>query len=226
MKLQDQVCATLREDILACRLRPGAELREQVLATRLNVSKSPVREALLRLAQERLVTIRPRQGYQVAPVSLAEAADLLELRSVLELACLHCTLARASQAQRKAVANASKFESNDFIAYNREFHIRLAGSCGNARLAQSAAAAIAQTDRLVHLSLGTITNRDPAQLVVEHRALAEAVAVSDARTAKRLLRRHLETAQRRVLDGLTKALKVAPSDIASEENSWTTLPSG
>lgn len=225
MKLQDQVCATLREDILACRLRPGAELREQVLATRLNVSKSPVREALLRLAQERLVTIRPRQGYQVATVSLAEAADLLELRSVLELACLHGTLARASRAQREAVAHACEFEGNDFIAYNRQFHTRLAGSCGNARLAQAAATAIAQTDRLVHLSLGTITNRDPARLVTEHRALAEAVAVSDARTAKRLLRGHLEAAERRVLDGLTKALKAAPSDLASEEIPWTTLPS-
>lgn len=219
MKLQDHVCATLREDIIACRLRPGAELREQALATRLNVSKSPVREALLRLAQEQLVTIRPRQGYHVARVSLTEAADLLELRRVLELACLRGTFAHATRAQREAVVHASTLENDadDFIAYNREFHSRLASSCGNGRLAQAAVSAIAQTDRLVHLSLGMLENRDPARLVIEHGALAETVAVGDARTAKRLLRDHLVAAESRILDGLTKVLKVAPSGLAVEE---------
>ena len=227
MKLQDHVCATLREDIIACRLRPGAELREQVLATRLNVSKSPVREALLRLAQEQLVTIRPRQGYHVARVSLAEAADLLELRRVLELACLSGTFARASRAQRDAVVHAATLanDADDFIAYNREFHSRLARCCGNSRLAQAAVSAIAQTDRLVHLSLGMLEDRNPARLVTEHAALADAVTAGDARTAKRLLRDHLEAAESRVLDGLTKILKAAPSGFAVEEISpWTTLP--
>ena len=228
MKLQDHVCATLREDIIACRLRPGVELREQALAARLNVSKSPVREALLRLAQEQLVTIRPRQGYHVARVSLTEAADLLELRRVLELACLRGTVAHASRAQREAVVHASAPESDaDFIAYNRGFHSRLAGCCGNGRLAQAAVSAITQTDRLVHLSLGMLENRDPAQLVIEHAALAEAVMAGDARTAKRLLRDHLEAAERRILDGLTEVLKAAPSGRAVEEISpWTTRSSG
>ena len=216
----------LREDILACRLRPGVELREQVLAARLNVSKSPVREALLRLAQERLVTIRPRQGYHVAPVSLAEAAELLELRRALELACLRGTLARASKSQREAVAQASVFESDpvDFIAYNRQFHTRLADSCGNRLLAQAAGSAIAHTDRLVQLSLDMIESRDPARLVIEHEALADAVVAGDARLAKRLLQRHLSAAERRVLDGLTKVLKAAPSGPALEEiTPWTNL---
>ena len=62
----------LREEILACRLSPGADLREQELASRFQVSKSPVRDALLRLEREQLVTIAPRQGYRVAPISLSD----------------------------------------------------------------------------------------------------------------------------------------------------------
>lgn len=229
MKLQDHVCATLRDDILACRLRPGAELREQVLAARLGVSKSPVREALLRLAQERLVTVRPRQGYHVATVSLAEAADVLELRRILELACARGTTARASRAQRESIVRAATFAGDeaDFIAYNRGFHTRLASSCGNARLAQAAASAIAQTDRLVHLSLSMLQRRDPERLVAEHAALAEAVLAGDGRTATRLLRSHLEAAERRVLDALKELSRAAASGLTAEgASSWTTLPSG
>lgn len=228
VKLQDQVCAMLRDDILACRLPPGAELREQALAAQLGVSKSPVREALLRLAQERLVTIRPRQGYHVAPVSLPEAAEVLELRGVLELACLRGTAARATRERRLAVERAAEFDgAEDFITYNRAFHIGLAECCGNARLAQATATAIAQSDRFVQLSLGMLERRDPEQLVAEHAALAAAVVAGQGRTATRLLRHHLEAAERRVLAALGKLAKAAASGVtAGEAPSWTTHPNG
>lgn len=214
MNLQEHVCATLRDDILACRLKPGAELREQALAARLGVSKSPVREALLRLAQERLVMVRPRQGYHVAPVSLDDAADVFELRRVLELACARGAAARATRAQREAIEHASGLSggADDFIGYNRAFHTRLAACCGNKRLAQAAVGAIAQTDRFVHLSLGMLQNRDPQRLVGEHVELAHAVIEGDRRKAARLVQAHLEAAEHRVLDALARTAKAAKSD--------------
>ena len=229
MKLQDHVCATLRDDILTCRLTPGAELREQTLAARLGVSKSPVREALLRLAQERLVTVRPRQGYRVAPVLLSEAADLLELRRVLELACVRATAARATRAQREAIARASEFDggADDFIGYNRAFHIKLASACGNARMAEAAASAIAQTDRLVHLSVGMLRDRDPELLVAEHEELAAALSGGNGRTATRLLRTHLQAAEHRVLEALGHLAKAASSGvILGATTSWTAATAG
>lgn len=220
MRLQDDICSTLREDILACRLPPGMQLREQALAARLGVSKSPVREALLRLAQERLVSIRPRQGYQVTPVPLSAAAELLELRRVLELACVRAAAKRATPAQREALQQAADFngDADGFIAYNRHFHSVLAGCCGNARLAQAAAAAVAQVDRLVHLSLGMLQGRSPHHLVIEHAELAAAVAVGDTRLAARLLRVHLETAERRILEALRRTTEAAASGGKPEGN--------
>ena len=80
MLLRDNVYESLRSDILTCRLAPGDDMREQELAERYAVSRQPVREALLRLEREHLVTVQPRQGYRVNPISLADARDLLRFR--------------------------------------------------------------------------------------------------------------------------------------------------
>jgi DNA-binding GntR family transcriptional regulator len=85
--LRDNVYDALRSAILTCDLSPGQELREQDLAAQYAVSRSPVRDALLRLEGERLVTVLPRQGYRVNPVSVADARDIFGLRLVIEPAC-------------------------------------------------------------------------------------------------------------------------------------------
>src|ERR1700754_3432781 len=94
--LSQNVYHALKRDILECKLLPNSDLREQLLAQRFVVSKSPVREALLRLEQERLVTVAPRQGYRVAPLSLEDAREMFELRKVLEAACAEAATAGAS----------------------------------------------------------------------------------------------------------------------------------
>ncbi|OYV52463.1 MAG: GntR family transcriptional regulator, partial [Acidocella sp. 20-58-15] len=67
MLMRSSVYAALKSDIIACRLLPGVELREPDIATRYSVSRSPVRDAMLRLEAEGLVQIVPRQFYRVAP---------------------------------------------------------------------------------------------------------------------------------------------------------------
>jgi len=88
MLLRDNVYENLRSDILTCHFAPGDAMREQDLAERYAVSRQPVREALLRLEREHLVTVTPRQGYRVNPISLADARDLLRFRFALEPACV------------------------------------------------------------------------------------------------------------------------------------------
>ena len=91
MLLRENVYEKLRADILSCELAPGDDMREQELAERYAVSRQPVREALLRLEREHLVTVQPRQGYRVNPISLADARDLLRFRLALEPACVGAT---------------------------------------------------------------------------------------------------------------------------------------
>src|SRR5271163_898387 len=124
MLLRDNVYDSLRADILSCRLAPGYDMREQELAERYAVSRQPVREALLRLEREHLVTVQPRQGYRVSPISLADARDLLRFRLALEPACVAEAIAHASEDELKRLDQFRRFSGDheDFIAYNRAFH--------------------------------------------------------------------------------------------------------
>ena len=75
MLLRDNVYNSLRSDILMCRFLPGDDMREQELAERYAVSRQPVREALLRLEREHLVTVTPRQGYRVNQIGRASCRE-------------------------------------------------------------------------------------------------------------------------------------------------------
>ena len=95
--LRNSIYQAIRHSILTGELQPGQELREQVLAERYGVSRSPVRDSLLRLEQENLVTVFPRQGYLVNPISISNVEDIINLRSLIEPSCA-AAAARADDA--------------------------------------------------------------------------------------------------------------------------------
>jgi DNA-binding GntR family transcriptional regulator len=206
MLLRDNVYENLRSDILACRLAPGEDMREQELAERYAVSRQPVREALLRLAREYLVTVQPRQGYRVNPISLADARDLLRFRLALEPACVAEAIERASEKTLKALDAFRRFSGDHekFIAYNRAFHSALAHASGNRRMAAALCDLIGQADRLVRVSIANLRGHDPKKLVAEHVALIEAMQRRDARTAGRIIRAHIAATEKRVLPALKR----------------------
>src|SRR3978361_2332534 len=194
MLLRDNVYENLRSDILPCRLAPGDDLREQELAERYAVSRQPVREALLRLEREHLVTVQPRQGYRVNPISLTDARDLLRFRLALEPACVAEAIESASDAVLTALDQFRRFagahedflaynralpspagDPEHFIAYTRAFHSALAHASGNRRMAAALCDLIGQADRLVRVSVANVKGHDPTQLVAEHVALIEAM---------------------------------------------------
>ena len=211
--LRVDIYEKLREEILACRLKPGADLREQDLAARFQVSKSPVRDALLRLEREQLVTIAPRQGYRVSPISLSDARDLLRLRAVLECASVSEAAREADAASLAALDRFRTFRPaqwpEGFAGYNREFHCALANASGNRRMAALTCELIEQTHRLVQVSVEVAETRRAPALVAEHAAIIDALQGRDARRAAALLRSHIGSAERRVADALSRAAIVA-----------------
>lgn len=210
--LRVDVLRTLREDILSCRLAPGSELTEAELAERFAVSKSPVRDALSRLVHEGLVTVVPRQGYRVAPISVKDARDMFEYRAILEG---NAARIAAESASDEALRTLDRFRTFDlaafpegFIPYNRQFHHAVAALCGNARLAQAAASQIDQMDRVITVSVDAVRNRDTAKLAGEHAEIIDALQRRDARRASTLLARHVLDARKRVCDALARAAVV------------------
>jgi len=206
MLLRDNVYERIRSDILTCVFAPGEQLREQDMAAHYATSRQPIRDALLRLEREHLVTIAPRQGYQVNPISLTDAQDLFRFRLAIEPACATEAIERAGDA---ALAGLDRFrtlpDGQDFTEYNRAFHCAIANVSGNKRMAIVACDLVSQADRLVRVSLGAIKGRDPAALVAEHGAIIDLLQRRDVRASRKLLKAHISQAEKRVITALSRS---------------------
>lgn len=202
--LRVDIYRKLRDEILACELKPGADLHEQALAARFAVSKSPVRDALLRLERESLVTIAPRQGYRVSPISLSDAREMFRLRVVLETACVAEAARAASDEELEALDRFRAPRGKGFIEYNQDFHCALARLSGNRRMTLAACELIEQMHRLVKMSLETLRGHAPAALLKEHASVIDAVQAREGRKAAALLRSHIQDAESRVADALSR----------------------
>jgi GntR family transcriptional regulator, rspAB operon transcriptional repressor len=203
---REEVYRLLRQDILSCALLPGQSLHEIELAARFGLSKSPIRDALIRLEGDRLVTVTPRKGYRVAPVSLADAEELFQFRSTLEEAVVRIASPVCSA---KDLSKLDRFRelksSSDFVAYNRSFHLALANLCPNRRIAASSQDLVEQFDRLVIISVAKFDDRNVEALVEEHCKIIDAMQARDGRRAARILSEHIARAQKRVLKSLSLA---------------------
>jgi DNA-binding GntR family transcriptional regulator len=210
--LSRHVYLALKRDILECKLPPNADLREQVLAERFIVSKSPVREALVRLEHDHLVIVSPRQGYRVAPVSVEDAADTFGLRKILEGACAEAAVANGSRMQledldrfRTFTARDSEDPSDGFIRYNREFHAAICAIARNSRLERMTMELVDQMERMIRMSVNSVPVGGRAVLLREHCDMIDAIQSGDRRRASALTRQHIGKAEKRVVTGLAYA---------------------
>ena len=208
--LREKVYDQLRVEMISCALPPGTEIRENELALRFGVSKSPVRDALMRLEREGLVITLPRQGYRVAPVSLADVQDMFHLRDALEQACMERIVRRANDEQLAALDAFKRYDPADwpggFVAYNREFHRTLARTAGNARMRDQLIDLIDQMARAVQLSVSSLKKGNPQSLVDEHVEIINALQGRQASRAQRLASRHVGEAGKRVVQAMSRVV--------------------
>ncbi|MDK3256521.1 GntR family transcriptional regulator [Blastococcus capsensis] len=193
----------LREEIELGELAPGTPLSELWLVERTGASRTPVREALRRLAAEGLVDLVPRQGARVSRVSLQSVRDLFDFRALLEPAAIRqateaaaCDPAvrRSFAAMRGEFARiqrraASPARARDFYALADRFDWAVIGATRNEHLRRTIGELRPHTARLRNLS-----HVDPARVdvsVVEHLAICDALLRGDADTAAALTADHL-----------------------------------
>jgi DNA-binding GntR family transcriptional regulator len=213
--LRETIYDQLRADILQLRLPPGTEIREAELAARFEVSKSPVRDALMRLEREALVITSPRQGYRVAPVSLADVQDMFHLRAALERACMERIVRQASSEQLATLDPFRRYEADDwaggFIEYNRAFHGTLADLAANVRMRDQLGDLIDQMERVVLMSVNKVRqgSGNTQSLVDEHCRMIDALQERQVRRAERLAEQHITLAGKRVYDAITKHMIAA-----------------
>jgi DNA-binding GntR family transcriptional regulator len=141
---QHRAAETLRAAILEGELRPGQRVNQEAWAARVGVSPIPLREALRSLAGEGLVTYRPRRGYVVTELDIAELEDVYALRRLLETEALQRGVERATEADvaalRTAAAACRRAAARGDVAAqleaNRLFHARLHGLAGSRQLSR------------------------------------------------------------------------------------------
>ncbi len=194
----------LREEILETTLKPGAAIFEQDLARRFGVSKSPIRDALLRLKEQNLVEVQSRRGYRVRPISVSEAGEMYEMRLLYERASILRAIDHASLDDIEKLRDICRSPATESIhawtAHNKEFHIALASISGNARLFKVASELIDQFDRFTYVSTERLSwPLDFSKLIEEHRAIVEALVARDRRLAQKLIKHHIITAQARTM---------------------------
>lgn len=200
---REDVYERLRAEILSCVLLPGTSLNEATLAERFNVSKTPIRDALSRLHAQRLLQVMPRKGYRVAPISMTDATDLFEFRAWLEERCVRSIVEQTTDEQLRTLDRfRRKPAKQDFVDYNRCFHLALVELTPNRRLADTAREIIEQFDRLVLMSIAAV-ERQTAPLLKEHGVILDAIQSRDGPLAGRLIAQHIKGAKKRVLSALT-----------------------
>ncbi len=196
----------LKRRILADEMPAGFQALEQELAEALGMSRTPVREALIRLAEDGMVEVRPRHGMRVLPVSPDDMREIYEVLTGLEATATELAARRGVPADglaalRAAVADMDRaLAADDLDAWaeaDARFHRLLVEHAGNARLRAMVATVWDQAHRA---RMATLRLRPrPAASNAEHAAVLDAIARGDARAAGRLHRAHRERAGRMLL---------------------------
>jgi DNA-binding GntR family transcriptional regulator len=188
-KLADQAYHRIHRMIIRCELAPSGEITQQELVESLGLGRSPVREALARLTAEGLVASRPRFGYQIAPITLADIREIFGLREIVEpaaaeLACQLLSDDDLRQLDELCVAPGPADDVETIMARNRDFHLLIGRSSGNRRLAGVIERLVWESDRFFFFQFqsGYPMQRVPA----EHQRLVEVLRSRDPAEARRL----------------------------------------
>jgi len=206
----------LRMRILSGALQEGAQLRQEVLAAELGVSRIPLREALRLLEGEGLVTIVPHRGAVVSVLSPDEIGELFDLRVLVEpdlirRAVPHMAPEDLRQAETTLAGYKAALEQRDVEAWGRlntRFHLALYRPARRPRSFALAQTLLDQTDRYTRMQLLLTGGQSRAQQ--EHEALLAACRAGEAAQAGSLMELHIRDAGRSLIDFMRRqAAKLA-----------------
>lgn len=194
--LTSMVFAAIRDKIVDASLPPGSSVSEAMLSTQLQVSKTPVREALLRLRHIGLVEPTTR-GLRVARPSVKSIRDAFEFRAGLEAIAGRYAAGRSTPEQherllflaKSSLAAAEQGRGDDFVTSDGEFHRAIATAAGNDVLAAALENCFVLTHSLRQRDMSV--DRDCVPDAHEHLVIAESVRAGDAELASGQLAEHI-----------------------------------
>jgi DNA-binding GntR family transcriptional regulator len=213
--LAQQVYRRLSAAILAGDLAPGVKISEPALARQYGVSRGPLREALHRLQERKLITRSARQGPRVVRPSVAALAELFMVREALEgmaarLVASHATDAEIARLRAAVTDNAAALNGNDGALmeiddrHDQDFHFAIAQYSRNPMLTELLCAELYPLLRL-YRGLHAGVRPRARRAVVEHERVVSAIEDRDADLAEIMMRRHIAAARARREAALARA---------------------
>jgi DNA-binding GntR family transcriptional regulator len=212
-KSTDRVHSALRRKVIDSELPPGSHILEQELAMMLGVSRTPLREALVRLENEGLLEIVPRHGVRIIPMSVVDMKEIYQVLVSLESAAAATLASRppsgAAFDQLDAIYDRmdALLKAGDITGWALEderFHLKIVELAGNRRLREIVSNCWDQAHRARMFTLRLQTHPQPAQSMKEHRQIINALRKRDAARAESLLRSHRERGLARQIDIIEK----------------------
>ncbi len=206
--LTDKAHQQIKEWIVRYHLKPGARLHVSDLAHALQMSQTPVREALSMLEKEHLIEREPQKGFRVSALSLQGVEDLYDLRIALEVLAARQAARRMPPADRKRVAGllaeVGRLMKNGnkqrMLALEQDFHVIILEASGNKPLADMGRAIL---DRIwIIQNINLLTTDHLADAHPQHLKVFEAISNGDSQKAATLMSRHLTFAKEFVLSRL------------------------
>lgn len=214
VSLSDQIYAEVKRMILTCELAPGQRLLEKDLCAEFSVSRTSLREALNRLAQERLVTLKPNCGFSVTPITRENFKNICELRKVVEskvagIAATRATDAAIAAMRAAAVITCSLDDDNAHMVYcdaNKAFHQSIVESIGNDLLRDIVISALDKDHQPLFYGIDLEVCTDPDEVTQEHIAIVDAIASKKPRAAEKLMAEHIGKKEERLLSALQEVI--------------------
>jgi GntR family transcriptional regulator, carbon starvation induced regulator len=202
--LSSRVSAQLRDDILRGQLAPGSKINLDRLRERFDISISPLREAVSRLAADGLVEFEDQRGYRVAPVSIENLVEITRLRAEFEVFALKASIENGDLEWESSIVRTQyvlaqttrdRTDPDSIEAWetaHANFHLAMIEGCGLPLLLSFCQILRNQNNRYRYLFLrDDISNRDT---IIDHRQIANATTARDAGQACQLLHEHIKTA--------------------------------
>lgn len=202
--MADRAYTELRDRIVTLRIPPGAPINEDGLCRELRMGRTPVREAVKRLALENLVSVFPRRGTFASEINITDLAHISDLRVQLEGHAAARAAERLTAVQRVELdglldeleALRASGDAGALMALDARVHRFISRCAGNPYLQETLARYFNLSLRIWYLVLDRLPHL-PAS-VVEHRALLEAIRAGDAAAARSVAAGHVTTFEREI----------------------------
>ena len=196
--LSEAAYSRIRSMIITLELEPGSLISESALMSTLKMGRTPIREALRSLANEKLVEVYPRRGMFVSRVDVANLSQLSETRAVLEIKAAELAATRSTPADQEITKalikeiNAIKgdLDMPTLIGLDQRIHHHIYQCTHNEFLAAALDNYYAHALRIWFLALDRVEHL--ADAIIEHRALLEAIASNDPKAASKAMKEHVE----------------------------------